>query len=50
MTGTGACVFSAYETQDEAQTVLESLPDKWSGFVAKGMNKSPLHQYLLELS
>lgn len=50
MTGTGACVFSQFETQAEAQTVLEGLPEKWSGFVAKGMNQSPLHKYLLELS
>jgi 4-diphosphocytidyl-2-C-methyl-D-erythritol kinase len=50
MTGTGACVFSQFETQAAAQNVLDGLPEKWTGFVAKGMNTSPLHQYLLELS
>lgn len=50
MTGTGACVFSPFETQAAAQTVLAGLPEKWSGFVARGMNQSPLQQYLQKLS
>jgi len=50
MTGTGACVFVAFDTQAQAQTALAELPEKWFGFVAKGMNTSPLHRYLAELS
>lgn len=50
MTGTGACVFVAFDAQAQAQTALNDLPEKWFGFVAKGMNTSPLHKYLAGLS
>lgn len=50
MTGTGACVFIAFDTQQQAQKVSAELPDKWSGFVARGRNTSPLHKYLAEVS
>ncbi|NOQ81451.1 MAG: 4-(cytidine 5'-diphospho)-2-C-methyl-D-erythritol kinase [Methylophaga sp.] len=43
MTGTGACVFAGFNTQAEAQKVVEDLPVNWQGFVAKGCNRSPLH-------
>ena len=46
MTGTGACVFAAFDSQDQAREVRAQLPDKWRGFVAKGLNISPLHQRL----
>lgn len=42
MTGTGACVFAGFETQRQAQQVVENLPSNWQGFVAKGCNRSPL--------
>jgi 4-diphosphocytidyl-2-C-methyl-D-erythritol kinase len=42
MTGTGACIFAGFETEEAAQHVFEQLPTGWKGFVAKGMNKSPL--------
>ncbi len=42
MTGTGSCVFSRFETEVEARDLLAELPDHWSGFVAKGLNQSPL--------
>lgn len=44
MTGTGACVFVDFESQQQAQKVLEILPDNWQGFIAKGCNESPLTQ------
>jgi len=44
MTGTGACVFAPFDEQAAAQRVLDSLPDGWQGFVAKGMNRSPLYK------
>jgi 4-diphosphocytidyl-2-C-methyl-D-erythritol kinase len=43
MTGTGACVFAAFDTQAEARTVGGQLPAGWTGFVARGVNRSPLH-------
>jgi 4-diphosphocytidyl-2-C-methyl-D-erythritol kinase len=42
MSGTGACVFVALADQQQAQQVYEDLPPSWSGFVARGLNRSPL--------
>ena len=42
MTGTGGCVFAAFETETDAQAVAVQVPDNWSGFVARGINRSPL--------
>ena len=46
MTGTGACVFAAFNTRQQAEAVLDQLPTKWQGFVARGVNVSPLHSQL----
>ncbi len=46
MTGTGACCFAAFESEQAAQDVLEKLPNQWQGFVAKSLNKSPAHTAL----
>ncbi|WP_341503414.1 4-(cytidine 5'-diphospho)-2-C-methyl-D-erythritol kinase [Gallaecimonas sp. GXIMD4217] len=46
MTGTGSCVFARFDSQDSANQVLALLPEKWQGFVAKGVNLSPLHERL----
>jgi len=43
MTGTGACLFAAFENQQQAQQLLEKLPEVWQGFVAKGCNQSLLY-------
>ena len=42
LTGTGGCVFAAFETQADAQGVASQLPAGWSGLVARGINRSPL--------
>ena len=42
MSGTGACVFAGFDSQVQAQHVLEDLPSHWRGFIAKGCNQSPL--------
>lgn len=48
MTGTGACVFAPFATEAEAQRVFAKRPAQLNGFVAKGVNESPLHQRLLK--
>lgn len=48
MTGTGACVFAAFPTEAEARAVFAKRPTQLNGFVAKGVNESPLHQRLLK--
>jgi 4-diphosphocytidyl-2-C-methyl-D-erythritol kinase len=42
MTGTGGCVFAVFESEAQAQAVAEQLPANLSGFVARGVNRSPL--------
>ena len=42
MTGTGACVFAAFDTKADADLALAQLPETWSGLVAKGMNTNPV--------
>lgn len=48
LTGTGACVFTEFDTEDAARQVLSLAPEWISGFVAKGANISMLHRYLSE--
>jgi 4-diphosphocytidyl-2-C-methyl-D-erythritol kinase len=48
MTGTGSCVFAAFDTRGEAESVYRQLPADWQGFVAKGSNRSALHRSLDE--
>ncbi|MEQ4452008.1 4-(cytidine 5'-diphospho)-2-C-methyl-D-erythritol kinase [Kosakonia sp. YIM B13605] len=44
LTGTGACVFSEFDTESAARQVLEQAPEWLRGFVARGVNLSPLAQ------
>ena len=46
LSGTGASVFAAFSTRVQAARVLQELPAKWRGFVARGCNRSPLMQRL----
>ena len=42
MTGTGSCVFGKFGDETAAKEVLDQLPLRWQGMVAKGQNQSPL--------
>ena len=42
MTGTGSCVFAGFDNQQQAKSAYDKLPQSWAGFVAKGLNHSPL--------
>jgi len=46
MTGTGSCVFAAFADHDSAQAALDGLPPGWRGFVARGLDRSPLQERL----
>lgn len=46
MTGTGACVFAAFDEAGSAQRALSELPADMQGFVARGINRSPAHTLL----
>ena len=42
LTGTGACVFLACENEDLAQEIMRKVPPEFEGFLARGLNDSPL--------
>lgn len=50
MTGTGACVFASFDERAAAESVLQQilqqLPPTFRGFVATGVNRSPVHTAL----
>jgi 4-diphosphocytidyl-2-C-methyl-D-erythritol kinase len=42
LTGTGACVFLACETMVLGQEIMRKMPPEFEGFLARGLNDSPL--------
>jgi 4-diphosphocytidyl-2-C-methyl-D-erythritol kinase len=46
MTGTGSCVFAAFDDRGSAQAALADLPRGWRGYVARGLDRSPLQERL----
>jgi 4-diphosphocytidyl-2-C-methyl-D-erythritol kinase len=42
LTGTGSCVFAAMPDEARARAVLATLPRRWTGYVVRGLNRSPL--------
>ena len=45
MTGSGACVFAEFESGTEARALLAELPGSMQGFVARGLEHHPLHDW-----
>jgi 4-diphosphocytidyl-2-C-methyl-D-erythritol kinase len=46
LTGTGSCVFTAFESAAQAERLAARVPDRWKSFVARGLDRSPLHELL----
>jgi 4-diphosphocytidyl-2-C-methyl-D-erythritol kinase len=46
LTGTGSCVFVAMPDQIAAEQALSRVPARWSGYVVRGRNRSPLMERL----
>jgi 4-diphosphocytidyl-2-C-methyl-D-erythritol kinase len=42
LTGTGSCVFAAMPDEAAARGALARLPGRWTGYVVRGLNRSPL--------
>jgi len=42
LTGTGACIFANFKTEQEAREVAAQTPDKWQAFVAQGCFTTPI--------
>ena len=45
MTGSGCCVFIAFENKGDAVIANEKLPSQWSGFVAQAIDRSPTNNW-----
>lgn len=48
LTGTGGCVFAAFPDRSSAEQIAARIPSGMSGFVARGLNRSPLYERLLQ--
>src|SRR5579863_5961988 len=46
LTGTGSCIFAACASAIEAERIAARVPDRWTSFVARGLNISPAQQML----
>jgi 4-diphosphocytidyl-2-C-methyl-D-erythritol kinase len=46
MSGSGACVFRAVDSQAQARAILARLPKGMAGFVARGLDQHPLYHWL----
>lgn len=46
MTGSGSCVFAAFENEETAVNISKEIPESFKGFVVKGLNTSPLHSVI----
>lgn len=47
MTGSGACVFAEFPDQQQAEAVLQKLPQTMRGVAVKGLMKHPLQDWVL---
>jgi 4-diphosphocytidyl-2-C-methyl-D-erythritol kinase len=50
MTGTGACVFAAFDSPAAAERVAARVPECWTSRVARGVQRSPLHLRLAAMT
>lgn len=48
MTGSGGCVFAAFDSREAAQRVMDELPAAMQGFIARGLGQHPLDTGLRE--
>lgn len=46
MTGSGACVFAELATEQEARALQAELPRAMQGFVARGLDRHPLYDWI----
>ena len=46
MTGSGACVFAEFSRRQDADDLLNQLPAAMRGFVARGLEHHPLHDWV----
>jgi len=49
LTGTGACVYAAFDSETQARAAETALENRWQVHVARGLNRSPLLDKLTQL-
>jgi 4-diphosphocytidyl-2-C-methyl-D-erythritol kinase len=49
LTGTGSCIFARCATAIDAERLAARVPDRWTSYVARGLNVSPVHEVLRAL-
>lgn len=50
LAGTGACVFAALASENDARALRARLPEAWRGYVARGENRSRLATHVAALT
>lgn len=46
LTGTGSCIFAPCASAMDAERIAARVPDRWTSYVARGLNASPVHELL----
>ena len=46
MSGTGACVFAAIDSLEQAEVVRSRVPRQWDVYITRALNCNPVHQQL----
>ena len=49
MSGTGGCVFAAFDSHAAAESVKYRVPQRWQAMVTQGLNQNPAHRKLAQL-
>ena len=49
MSGSGACVFAPFASREQAEATMVGIDSDVDGFVARGVNRSPLHKAINRL-
>ena len=50
LTGTGSCIYGALNSREAAERILKLMPNTFTGFVAQGVNDSPLHRQISKIT
>ncbi|MGD2172974.1 MAG: 4-(cytidine 5'-diphospho)-2-C-methyl-D-erythritol kinase [Gammaproteobacteria bacterium] len=46
MSGSGGCVFAAFDSLEQAEDVKSKVPGEWAAYVAEALNCNPVHRQL----
>ncbi len=46
MSGTGGCVFAAFDSLNRAEELKSRVPEQWGAQVARALNRNPVHRQL----